>query len=247
MKTRTLAAFAAAAIAVAGCTVGPDYVRPGVDSPTAWRIDYPKAAEVANTKWWEQFGDPVAERADRDRAARESRHSHRRRPDGAVPRRADEHAVAVAAANRLQRRCQPRAARPASASLRFPDGVDRSSRCTRASLGASWQLDLFGRVRRLSEAAQAQVYASEQAAARRRADRSGRGRDQLHHAARARPATGDRAGDRGKFRRDRAHLQLALQVRPRVAIRSGADRIAISAGARRDPGDRAADRGRRKT
>ena len=32
-----------------------------------------------------------------------------------------------------------------------------------ASLGASWQLDLFGRVRRLSEAAQAQVYASEQA------------------------------------------------------------------------------------
>jgi multidrug efflux system outer membrane protein len=32
-----------------------------------------------------------------------------------------------------------------------------------ASLGASWQLDLFGRVRRLTEAAQAQVYASEQA------------------------------------------------------------------------------------
>ena len=32
-----------------------------------------------------------------------------------------------------------------------------------ASLGAAWQVDLFGRVRRLSEAAQAQVYASEQA------------------------------------------------------------------------------------
>ena len=57
MKTRILAAFVAAA--VAGCTVGPDYVRPTVDAPTAWRIDYPKAAEVANTKWWEQFGDPV--------------------------------------------------------------------------------------------------------------------------------------------------------------------------------------------
>ena len=38
-----------------------------------------------------------------------------------------------------------------------------TSRCTRRSLGASWQLDLFGRVRRLTEAAQAQVYASEQA------------------------------------------------------------------------------------
>ena len=50
MKTRTLAALLA--VAVAGCTVGPDYVRPGVDAPAAWRIDYPKAAEVANTKWW---------------------------------------------------------------------------------------------------------------------------------------------------------------------------------------------------
>ena len=57
MKTRMLAALVA--VAVAGCTVGPDYVRPDVDAPTAWRIDYPKAADVANTKWWEQFGDPV--------------------------------------------------------------------------------------------------------------------------------------------------------------------------------------------
>ena len=44
---------------LAGCMVGPDYVRPTVESPTAWRIDYPMAAEVANTRWWEQFGDPV--------------------------------------------------------------------------------------------------------------------------------------------------------------------------------------------
>ena len=57
MKTSALAALVAAALA--GCTVGPDYVRPVVNSPAAWRIEYPKAAEVANTKWWEQFGDPV--------------------------------------------------------------------------------------------------------------------------------------------------------------------------------------------
>ena len=48
-----------AAVALAGCTLGPDYARPAVDTPPAWRIDYAKAAEVANTKWWEQFGDPV--------------------------------------------------------------------------------------------------------------------------------------------------------------------------------------------
>ena len=57
MRTRALLMLFTAS--VAGCTVGPNYVRPVVDTPAAWRIDYPKAAEVANTKWWEQFGDPV--------------------------------------------------------------------------------------------------------------------------------------------------------------------------------------------
>ena len=50
---------ALATVAAAGCTLGPDYVRPEVETPAAWRIDFPKAAEVANTKRWEQFGDPV--------------------------------------------------------------------------------------------------------------------------------------------------------------------------------------------
>src|SRR5690348_2829588 len=54
-----LPALAAAWVALAGCTLGPDYRRPEVQPPAAWRIDYPKAAEVANTRWWEQFGDPV--------------------------------------------------------------------------------------------------------------------------------------------------------------------------------------------
>ena len=36
MMNRALAALVA--VAVAGCTVGPDYVRPAVDAPTAWRI-----------------------------------------------------------------------------------------------------------------------------------------------------------------------------------------------------------------
>ena len=47
------------ATVVVGCTVGPDYERPAVDAPTAWRIEYVTAAEVANTRWWEQFGDQV--------------------------------------------------------------------------------------------------------------------------------------------------------------------------------------------
>ena len=45
------------ALTLAGCAVGPDYERPQVESPDAWRVDYAAAAEVTNMRWWEQFED----------------------------------------------------------------------------------------------------------------------------------------------------------------------------------------------
>lgn len=149
------------AIAIAGCTVGPDYVRPNVDVPAAWRIDYPKAAEMANTRWWEAFGDPVLneliETALRDNldvriaAARVDQMIGSLR---AVRSQLFPQIGYGADASRL------RASRSGVQAL--PPGVDNYFTLYEASLGAAWQLDLFGRVRRLSEAAQAQVYASEQ-------------------------------------------------------------------------------------
>jgi multidrug efflux system outer membrane protein len=160
MKTRTIVVLIATA--AAGCTLGPDYVRPTVETPDAWRIDYPKAAEVANTKWWEQFGDPVLSDLI-ERALRENRDVR------AAAARVDQFLGALqstrsqlypqigygadASRNRASRVGQPP----------IPAGGDPYFSLYSASLGASWQLDLFGRVRRLSEAAQAQVYASEQA------------------------------------------------------------------------------------
>ncbi len=44
---------------VGGCMVGPDYVRPPVDAPAAWRLSEPEVKDLANAAWWEQFGDPV--------------------------------------------------------------------------------------------------------------------------------------------------------------------------------------------
>ena len=46
--------------ALAGCLfppMGPDYKRPTVPLPTAWRVDLTEAADVTNTEWWRSFGD----------------------------------------------------------------------------------------------------------------------------------------------------------------------------------------------
>ena len=47
------------AVASGGCMVGPDYLRPTVDTPAAWRLTEKDAKDLANTSWWEQFNDPV--------------------------------------------------------------------------------------------------------------------------------------------------------------------------------------------
>ena len=43
------------AVSLCGCAVGPDYERPKTDVPAQWRIDFPQATGIANTKWWEQL------------------------------------------------------------------------------------------------------------------------------------------------------------------------------------------------
>jgi outer membrane protein, multidrug efflux system len=160
MKTTLL--IAALGLALGGCTLGPDYVRPELQSPAAWRIDYPKAADVANTAWWEQFGDPVlndlvetALRENRDvriAAARVDQFI------GALTATGSQLYPQIGYGADASRTSASRVGQPP-----LPPAADRSFALYNASLGATWQLDLFGRVRRLSEAAQAQVYASEQA------------------------------------------------------------------------------------
>lgn len=159
MKIGILAALLAAALA--GCTVGPNYVRPEVDSPPAWRIDYAKAADVANIKWWEQFGDPVLNELV-ETALRDNRDLR------IAAARVDQFIGALTATGS---QLYPKIGYGADASRNrtssvavppLPPGANPYFSLYQVSMGASWQLDLFGRVRRLTEAAQAQVYASEQ-------------------------------------------------------------------------------------
>jgi multidrug efflux system outer membrane protein len=147
--------------ALAGCTVGPNFVRPTVMPPAAWRIEYPQAADVANTQWWAQFGDPVLDQLV-DTAVRENLDIR------IAAARVDQFIGQLVV---TQSQFYPQlgygggVSRNRSSTVGatpIPPGVSPYFTLYQASVGANWQVDLFGRVRRLSESAQAQVYASEQ-------------------------------------------------------------------------------------
>jgi multidrug efflux system outer membrane protein len=155
-------AIAALATASAACTPGPDYVRPELSVPAAWRLDYDKSAEVANTQWWRQFDDPVLDELVQT--------ALRQNLDVRIAAaRVDQFAGALQA---TRSQLYPQVGYGADATRAqlsrvgqppLPPGADSYFTLYQASLGAAWQADLFGRVRRLSEASQARVYASEQA------------------------------------------------------------------------------------
>lgn len=159
---RVCALAALASALLAGCTLGPDYARPPVDAPATFRFAPATAADTANTAWWKQFGDPVLDQL----------------IDTAL---ANNLSVRIAAANveqalavvtQTRSALYPQVGYAASGErLRSPDtglavaipGYPNPQTTYQALLSASWELDLWGRIRRLSEAAQANVLATDEA------------------------------------------------------------------------------------
>jgi multidrug efflux system outer membrane protein len=145
-----------------GCTLGPDYARPNINTPEQWRVDDSVTNDLTNSKWWLQFNDPVLDQLVED--------SLRGNLDVRIAAaRVDQF---LGALNATRSQLYPQIGYGADASRAqasrigqppLPPGADPYFSLYQASLGSVWQIDLFGRVQRLSEAAQAQVYASEQA------------------------------------------------------------------------------------
>lgn len=146
----------------AGCAVGPDYQRPAIETPDAWRVNYSFAAEVANTRWWQQFNDPALNQLI-DIALRENK-------DLAIAAARVDRFLGALTTTRAQFFPQTGFSLDASrnrasevGATPLPSGANPYYNLYQGGLTAAWQIDLFGRVRRLSEAAQADVMASEQA------------------------------------------------------------------------------------
>jgi multidrug efflux system outer membrane protein len=151
-----------ALLSLSGCTVvGPDYVRPTVDSPEAWRIDYVEAAGVANTRWWEQFGDPALNQLI-DTALQENKDLR------IASARVEEFAARLEIARSgfyPQIGYNGQASRNQASRENFggvPAGSGRSYNDYSAILNAGWEIDVWGRIRRATEASRAELLAQDE-------------------------------------------------------------------------------------
>lgn len=147
--------------------LGPDYVRPGVETPASYRfaggtMPVAAAGTLANVSdWWGGFGDAELDALVAEGLA--ANHDLR-----IATARVDEFAARVTA---VRAQGLPSVGYGAGASRQrasretvpLPTGVDTISESYSAVLSASWELDLWGRIRRENEAARADLFATRQA------------------------------------------------------------------------------------
>ena len=148
-------------VLVAGCSVGPDYQRPSITSPAAWRMEEPQANAMANTAWWEQFDDPVMNelilvviKENKDilmATARVEEFIGRYRATRAA---SFPQADAGASGNNSRTSDRINVPQPAMADNPYNEFQVYGS--------ASWELDLWGKIRRSNEAARAMLMSTEE-------------------------------------------------------------------------------------
>jgi NodT family efflux transporter outer membrane factor (OMF) lipoprotein len=146
------------AAALTGCAVGPSYVQPETNAPVAWKsapaaegwLPAAPADALERGEWWKLFGDPVL-----DQLAARVQVSNQN--------------IAAAVANYAQAEALVRGQRAAlfptisaGGSARRTGGSNTSSTSAlAASLNADWTPDVWGRLRKAVDSAQAGAQASE--------------------------------------------------------------------------------------
>lgn len=151
----------AAALSLAGCAVGPKYKRPVVNAPTDFRgaTHDVSTNSLADLPWWSVFKDPVLQ--DLVQVSLTNNYDLQ-----IILTRVDQ-ARAIQAQARSQ--LLPQAGYVGEANrgkneylgLPVPNG-GQTMHSFLAGVGAVWELDLWGRVRRMNEAARANFMATQE-------------------------------------------------------------------------------------
>ncbi|MDX9834230.1 MAG: TolC family protein, partial [Desulfobulbus sp.] len=149
------------ALLLCSCTIGPEYQRPPVDVPLDWRLNDNEATDLADTAWWQQCNDPVLDELI-TAALQENKDLH------IAAARIEEFAgrygitrsglfPQIGADGQYDRqRVTESSDNPLS------PGYQTTTGSYSTTLNVSWEIDLWGRIRRATESARAQLLASEE-------------------------------------------------------------------------------------
>ncbi|MCX5814542.1 MAG: efflux transporter outer membrane subunit [Proteobacteria bacterium] len=148
-------------LSFSGCAIGPDYRRPSIDAPSSWRLTEPEAKDLADTTWWKQFDDPVlnelitsALKENKDlrmAAARVEEFIGRY----GITRSALFPQVSVSGIG--QRKGGTDYTNPP-----WSSAADNPYNNFQAFSSASWEIDMWGRIRRATEASRADLLGTEE-------------------------------------------------------------------------------------
>jgi len=164
--TRLLALVLTAALGAA-CTLGPDYVRPSIEAPSTYRDVLAASAtatpaSLADLQWFDLFKDDTltalvntALKQNFDVQIAAERVIQAREQFGIV--RSNQFPTVEASVGASDAR------RSQIGATILPAGVPPTVGSTRVGFNTSWELDVWGRLRRLSESARAQYLATEEA------------------------------------------------------------------------------------
>jgi multidrug efflux system outer membrane protein len=167
MKTlRHFAPTAVAAVALsllAACAVGPNYKRPEMPAPPAYRFfeGEEQAQSIADAPWWEVVKDPQLQALIREAIAN---NLDLRTATARVAEARAQYGIAKSFLFPEVNLTASYTARGASRSSDPPEVVsgDRTTKNWNVAFPISWEIDLFGRIRREKEAAFAAYLATEE-------------------------------------------------------------------------------------
>lgn len=153
----------AAALLLTACALGPDYRRPALDTPQRYRWqaepETTAAGSFGDLGWWQVYEDPQLQHLIRIALTQNF--------DVRIAASRVEQARASLGASRLAQLPQISASANgtrAQTSVELTSPSFPHQRTTETlQLGAAWEVDLWGRLRRLSEAARAELLATEYA------------------------------------------------------------------------------------
>lgn len=150
-----LIGFSSTILIISSCAVGPDFQKPQVDIPAQFMYDSLKIDSVATLKWWDLFSDPIL--------------------DSLVTTALKENKNLLIAVSRIE---EARANLGFTGADQYPK-LDIKGDAVRGNLNSkqlgfdetnnsffigpvlSWELDFWGKFRRATESARAQLLASE--------------------------------------------------------------------------------------